>query len=85
MKECLCYACMGRHKYKDCPKRSRITTMVVNPLQEADDSEEDLLVEDSSPLRPRILAISVTKKVSTVPDAVLSPGAQRGYQFLTRS
>ena len=81
MKEGLCYGCMGRHKYKDCPKRSRIITMVVNPLQDADDSDKDLLVADSSPLRPRILAISVTKKVSTIPDAVLSPGAQRGYQF----
>ncbi|MCO5612452.1 hypothetical protein L7F22_066719 [Adiantum nelumboides] len=83
MKEGLCYGCLGKHKFKECPKRSKITAnMVVNPMQEVDDSEEDLL--DSpypSPKSQRILAISVTKKVSSVPDAVLSPGAQQGYQF----
>ena len=50
--------------------------MVVNPVQEVEDSEEDLL-DDADPHYPqRILAISVTKKVSSVPDAVLSPVAQ---------
>ncbi|MCO5597304.1 hypothetical protein L7F22_051380 [Adiantum nelumboides] len=56
--------------------------MVVNPMQEVDDSEEELLgTPEPTPHSQRILAISVTKKVSSVPDAVLSPGAQQGYQF----
>ncbi|MCO5555871.1 hypothetical protein L7F22_009416 [Adiantum nelumboides] len=83
MKEGLCYGCLGKHKFKECPKRSKITAnMVVNPMQEVDDSEEELLgTPEPTPHSQRILAISVTKKVSSVPDAVLSPRAQQGYQF----
>ncbi|MCO5549350.1 hypothetical protein L7F22_002820 [Adiantum nelumboides] len=83
MKEGLCYRCLGRHKFKECFKRSKITAnMVVIPLQEVDDSEKDLLDSpDPSPQSQRILAILVTKKIPIVPDAVLSPGAQQGYQF----
>ena len=82
MKEGLCYACLGQHCFKDCPKKSKITaSMVVNPVQEAEDSEEDLLDDADQHYPQRILAISVTKKVSSVPDAVLSPVAQQGYQF----
>ena len=55
--------------------------MVVNPLQEAEESEEDLLDDKDQHFPQRILAISVTKKVSSVPDAVLLPVAQQGYQF----
>ena len=56
--------------------------MVVNPVPEMEESEENLLddVDQPQPLC-RILAVSVTKKVPSVPDAVLSPGAQQGYQF----
>ena len=80
MKEGLCYGCLRQHRFKDCPKKSKITaSMVVNPVQEAEESEKDLL-DDADPHYPqRTLAISVTKKVSSVPDAVLSPVAQRGY------
>ncbi|MCO5551280.1 hypothetical protein L7F22_004779 [Adiantum nelumboides] len=50
MKEGLCYGCLGKHKFKECPKRSKITAnMVVNPMQEVDDSEEDLLDAVLSP------------------------------------
>ena len=81
MKDGLCYGCLGQHKFKDCPKKAKVTAnMMLNPLPETEDSKEDLL--DSPVESPQhILAISVTKKVSSLPDAVLSPGAQKGYQF----
>ena len=42
MKEGLCYGCMGQHKFKDCPKKSKITTnMVINPMQVSEDSGDD--------------------------------------------
>ena len=45
-----------------------------------EDSEEDLL--DSRVESPQhILAILVTNKVPSLPDAMLSLGAQKGYQF----
>ena len=82
MKEGLCYGCLGQHQFKDCPKKSKITaSMVVNPVQKAKESEENLLDDADQHFPQRILAISVTKKVSSVPDAVLSLVAQRGYQF----
>ena len=44
MKEGLCYGCMGHHKFKKCPKMSKIiANRIVKPLQEMEDSEEDLL------------------------------------------
>ena len=44
MKEGLFYGCLGQHCFKDCPKKSKITaSMVVNPVQEVEESEEDLL------------------------------------------
>ena len=81
MKYGLCYGCLRQHKFKDCPKKAKVTAnMMLNPLPETEDSEEDLLY--SSVESPQhILAISVTKKVSSLPDAVLSPGAQKGYQL----
>ncbi|MCO5551664.1 hypothetical protein L7F22_005168 [Adiantum nelumboides] len=56
-------------------------SMVLNPLSEEEEEEEDLLSSDFDPSPQRILAVSVTKKVSSVPDVYLSPGAQKGYQF----
>ena len=81
MKDGLCYGCLGQHKFKDCPKKAKVTAnMMLNPVPETEDSEEDLL--DSPMESPQhILAILVTKKVPSLPDAVLSPGAQKGYQF----
>ena len=80
MKEGLCYGCLGQHRFKDCPKKSKITaSMVVNPVQEAEESEKDLLDDADQHFPQRILAILVTKKLSSVPDAVLSPMAQQGY------
>ncbi|MCO5550683.1 hypothetical protein L7F22_047349 [Adiantum nelumboides] len=56
--------------------------MVLNPLSEEDEEEEDLLSSDFvDPSSQRILAVSVTKKVSSVPDVYLSPGAQKGYEI----
>ena len=44
MKEGLCYGFLGQHWFKDCPKKSKITaSMVVNLVQEAEESEKDLL------------------------------------------
>ena len=55
--------------------------MMLNPLPETKDSEEDLL--DSHVESPQhIIAILVTKKVPSLPDAVLSLRAQKIYQFL---
>ena len=52
MKEGLCYGCLGQHRFKDCPKKSKITvSMVVNPVQEVEESEEDLL-DDADPHYP---------------------------------
>ena len=56
--------------------------MVVNPMQEAKESEEDLLDHADQHFPQRIQAILVTKKVPSMPNAVLSPVAQQGYQFL---
>ena len=82
MKEGLCYGCLGKHRFKDCPKKSNITaSMVVNPMQEVEESEEDLLDDVYHHFPQRSLAILVTKKVSSVPDAVLLLVAQQGYQF----
>ena len=76
MKEGLCYGCMGQHKFKDCPKKSKIiANMVINPMQVSEDSGDDLLDDTPQDHPKRILAITVTKKVPTVPDVVLSPGA----------
>ena len=44
--------------------------MVVNPMQEAKESEEDLLDDVDQHFSQRILAILITKKVSSVPDVV---------------
>ena len=80
MKEGLCYGFLGQHRFKDCPKKSKIiTSMVVNPMQEAKESEENLLDDADQHFPQRNLAILVTKEVSNVPDAVLLPVAQQGY------
>ena len=82
MKDGLCYNCLGQYKSKDCPKKAKvIANMMLNPLTKIVDNEEDLL--DSPTNSPQhILVISVTKKVSSLTDARLSPQAQKGYQFL---
>ncbi|MCO5611293.1 hypothetical protein L7F22_065545 [Adiantum nelumboides] len=57
--------------------------MIVNPMQSVEEEHDDL--EESSPhdsdCHGRILAVTVTKKLSHVPDAILSREAQKGYQF----
>ncbi|MCO5550081.1 hypothetical protein L7F22_003560 [Adiantum nelumboides] len=57
--------------------------MIVNPMQSVEEEHDDL--EESSPhdsdRHGRILAVTVTKKLSHVPDAVLSREEQKGYQF----
>ena len=82
MKDGLCYKCVGQHKFKYCLKKANVTAnMMLNPLGETENSEEDLL--DSPVESPQhILAILVTQKVSSLPDVVLSLGPQKGYQFL---
>ena len=82
MKEGLCYGCMGSHKFKDCPKKSKIAaSMVVNPLPDPVDVDLEDPSSDSDQPVQRILAVSVTRKVPTAPEVVLSVGAQKGYQF----
>ena len=71
MKDGLCYGCLGQHKLKDCPKKDKVTTnMMLNPLPKMEDNDEDLL--DSPIESPQhILAILVTKKMSSLPDTVV--------------
>ena len=77
MKEVLCYGCMGKHKLKDYPKKSKImASMVINPMQVLEESKEDLLVELRQGQPKRTLAISGTKKVPSIPHAVLSLGTK---------
>ena len=56
--------------------------MWLNPMQELEGCEDDLLEDVPRDHSHQILMMIVTKKVLNVPDVVLSPGAQRGYRFL---
>ncbi|MCO5578044.1 hypothetical protein L7F22_031882 [Adiantum nelumboides] len=84
MQEELCYGCLRQRKFSACPKKSRVSAqMIVNPMQSVEEEHDDL--EESLPhdsdRHGRILAVTVTKKLSHVPDAVLLREAQKGYQF----
>ena len=76
MKEDLCYGCIGQHKLKVYPKKSKITTNIrLNPMQESEGSEDDLLEDVPLDHSHQILMMTITKKVPNILDVVLSSGA----------
>ena len=72
----------GNINLKIAQRNPRSQPIVINPVQVSEDSGDDLLDDTPQDHPKRILAITVTKKVPTVPDVVLSPRTQQGYQFL---
>ena len=71
---------MGQHNIKASPKKARVSAQM--QVQEVEQTSEDL--DESPPYDSGphgwIISVMVTK-VSIVPDAILSPEAQKGYQF----